>query len=371
MEEARKRMEFIPGEPERRPVKVTACAERTIAVREAEREVQLHLLVGVRLDARVRLTCEQVRRDVLQQLRIPDHLMNVTKLKDATFLLRFEHPELRNAALGRGLLSAGRTRLHLMPWTRQCGAVSASKLLYRVRVCIEGIPAHAASVETASKLFQAPTFVESIDLEISTEDERACLCVWIWTADPDCIALQGLLSLEEPFEFTDEQHNEFSARSGNMELLEVRNGPAGLLDYEIFLHVDRVMDYTLPTTSSSSKSYGWPVRHSFHWQLGVPDRARSPRRVPVQQRLGERRRDRSLPGGGAGGHSRMQMPPATWRDITRLGGNGNVAGGNQGHGDTYRGRNHAVCSTPVTADTGVVEENSNLAGDIGAQGKVA
>src|SRR6185312_13623617 len=142
---------------------------------------------------------------------------------------------------------AGRTRLHLMPWTRQCGAVSASKLLYRVRVCIEGIPAHAASVETASKLFQAPTFVESIDLEISTEDERVCLCVWIWTADPDCIALQGLLSLEEPFEFTDEQHNEFSARSGNMELLEVRNGPAGLLDYEIFLHVDRVVDYTPPT----------------------------------------------------------------------------------------------------------------------------
>jgi len=59
----------------------------------------------------------------------------------------------------------------------------------------------------------------------------------------------------------------------------------------------------------------------------------------------------------------MQMPPATWRDITRMGGNENVAGGNQGHGDIYRDQNHAVCSTPVTADTGVVEENSNLARD--------
>jgi hypothetical protein len=46
--EAEKKMEFIPGEPERRPAKVTACAGRTVAIRDAEREVQLHSQVEVR-----------------------------------------------------------------------------------------------------------------------------------------------------------------------------------------------------------------------------------------------------------------------------------------------------------------------------------
>ena len=124
-------MEFIPGEPEQRPAKIKACAARTEAVREAERELSLHSLVGVLLDARVRITCEQVRRDVLRQLRIPDHLLAVSKLRDATFLLQFERPELRNAALGRGMLSTGLTKLHFLPWTRQYAATSASKLHYR------------------------------------------------------------------------------------------------------------------------------------------------------------------------------------------------------------------------------------------------
>lgn len=258
-------------------------------------------------------------------------------------------------------------------------SISASKLQYRVRVCIEGIPAHAENVET-SQLFQAPTFIETADMEKTTEDERACMCVWVWTTDPDSIAIEGLLSLEEPVEFTEEQHNDFFTRLGNMELPEVHNGPAGMLDYEIFLHVDRVVDYTPPTPSPSWKSYEsetsgipddsveeeWPVRHSFVWKLGVPDRQRTPpRRVSVQDRLGDRRRDRSPPGGsnGDGGH-RMQIPSPSWRDIARPGGSRNVSGGqgSQGHGGTYRGRSSAREEVPVPSTTGAEEDAVNISG---------
>ena len=121
--------------------------------------------------------------------------MNVTKLKDATFLLRFERQELRNAALGRGLLSAGHTRLHLMPWTRQFGATAASKLPYRVRVCIEGIPEHAAHIEVLSKLFPPNAIIDELDTVKNSEDEVACVWVWLSVADPDSIAVEGRLSL--------------------------------------------------------------------------------------------------------------------------------------------------------------------------------
>ena len=88
----------------------------------------------------------------------------------------------------------------------------------------------------------ASAYVELIDTERETEDEKACLCVWVWISDPDSIAIGGVLSLEEPMEYIEEQHIEFSTRPGSIELPAVQNGPAGLLDYEVLLHVDRVVD---------------------------------------------------------------------------------------------------------------------------------
>ena len=76
---------------------------------------------------------------------------------------------------------------------------------------------HGAQVETISQLFSEGSFVENIDTELSSEAERACLCVWIWDVDPDAIALEGVLKLEEPIEFTEEFHNDLFTRIGNMD----------------------------------------------------------------------------------------------------------------------------------------------------------
>jgi len=312
-------MEFVPGEPERRPAWVTASAERTAVIREAEHDIQLHSLIGVQLDTGALLSEEQVHREALRQLAIPGHQLGVSVLKEATFLLRFVQPAQRNAALGRGLLMVGRTRIHLMPWTRQFGVTATSKFSYRVRACIEGIPAHAVNTETISKLFPPTTLVDRIDTEKNSAKEKACVCVWVTLADPDSIAVERTLKLEEPVEFTEEQHNDFSTRPGNMELPEVRPGAAALLDYEVIIHVDQVLDFNSPAGFPSRRSFEsdtsgipddsveeeWPIRHCFPWQLGVPDRLRPPRRVPVHDRLGARRRDRSPPGGGNGGRGGM------------------------------------------------------------------
>ncbi|KAG2593804.1 hypothetical protein PVAP13_5NG012638 [Panicum virgatum] len=309
-------MEFVPGEPERRPTTVTACAGRTAAIREAERDLELHSLIGVQLDARQQLTCGQVHQDLVRQLRIPGYALGVTMLKSATFILRFGQPAQRNAVLGRGPFAVGRTRMHIMPWTRQFGAAATCKLNYRVRVCIEGIPGHAADVEIISKLFSATTIVNCIDQEKRKAEEEACVCVWITTRDPDSVAIEGTLQLEEPVEFTNDQYHDFCTSLGNMELPEVHPGPAKLLNYEVLLHVDQVLDFSPLPDSPSWRSYEsdtsgipdgsledeWPVRHNFSWRLGVPDRGRSPRRATVHERLGGFRRDRS-PDRGAGGGS--------------------------------------------------------------------
>lgn len=269
---------------------VTACAGRTVAIRDAERDIHLHGLVAVQVGARARLTCEQVHRDVLRQLRIPGHQLAVKKMKEATFLLCFVQPAQRNTALGRGLLDAGRTRLHLMSWTRQLGAEGASKIPYRVRVCVEGVPKHAEHLEVISQLFPPDAIIDRIDQEKTSDDEESCLCVWLTVFDPNATAVEGKLKIEEPVEFTEEEHNDLFTRLGNMELPEVRPGAAKTVDFKVLLHIDQVVDFTSPPSSPSWKSYEsdisgipsdspdveCPVKHVFSWRLGVPDRLRSP-----------------------------------------------------------------------------------------------
>jgi len=284
--------------------------------------------VAVQMDGAARLDCGAVLRGAADLLRIPEHSLQVSKLRFATFLVRFEAQAQRNAALGREVLVVGRTRLHLMPWTRQFGA-SACRLFYRVRVCIEGVPPHAEQMEVVSQLFDRRTFVECVDHEKASEDERACFCIWVRTGDPDAIPRDGTLQLEEPPEFAEEVLGGF----GDPAALGGQDGPARLLDYKVFLHVDRVLDYSSPPTSSyqcyesavsgipdDEPEVDWPVHHLFVWRLGVPDGYPVQRRVPVQEHLGERRRDRSPPGGGRGGRGDLrlrQFLPSSMHDFAR------------------------------------------------------
>ena len=152
----RKKMELpldpTPGAPVRRVERITACTSWSGDLRVAEREVAINGLVAVQLDARVRLTCEAVRRDVLHQLHIPEHELMVTRLKPAWFLLRFESPQRRS---------------------RRQDSVREPYWL----------AAHA---------------LDQADSERERDEEIGCFCLWLWTSDPDAIAKEGVLQISKP-----------------------------------------------------------------------------------------------------------------------------------------------------------------------------
>lgn len=159
---------------------MVACAVRTSDVKEAERDLLLHALIAVQVDARAQLTCDGVLRDALQQLHIPSHALQVSRISASTFLLRFQSPALRNTARERGAIAAGRSSLHLMPWGRLVGAAAArGHLFYRARVCLEGVPDHAHNVESVLHLLPKQTLVEGIDYMREREDEKGCFILWI------------------------------------------------------------------------------------------------------------------------------------------------------------------------------------------------
>ncbi|CAN6218959.1 unnamed protein product [Urochloa humidicola] len=344
-------MEFIPGDAERRPDRVVACAARSAVVREAERDLLRHGLIAVQLDSRVRLTCEMVLRDALLQLGIPESALKVTKISTSKFLLRFNLLELRNLALSRRSLSAGCTTLHLMIWSRPACATASSKLPYRARICIEGVPDHAHHVETVMHLLPKQSFVEGIDLSRHKEDERGCFILWVWCKDPEALCIAGTLKLEEPLVLPEEY---YESGEDLTHLTFVRAEELSVLEYEVLLHLDHVEDYSPSQSSSSARSFGsdvsglpfmetsteWPARFYFDRKLGVPDRMPDPPRVSVHARLGARQ-DRSPPrGGGTGGL--FQVPPPNQFDMARFRNGAGSSSRREDHGGSGPFRHRAA-----------------------------
>lgn len=156
----------------------------------------------------------------------------------------------------------------------------ASSLLYRSRVCIEGVPDHAHQVKLVLHLFPKQSFIEEINLERETVYKLGCFIVWVWSKDP-------MLRVAEPVEPSED----YFVRLENMELQELCTGLAAMLDYEVILHLDRVVDYSpyknnisgVPTDELEEE---WPVRHHFMWHHGFVDGCPTISRASVHSRLG-------------------------------------------------------------------------------------
>ncbi|CAO2184290.1 unnamed protein product [Urochloa humidicola] len=159
--------------------------------------------------------------------------------------------------------------------------VAAPALLYKVRVCVEGVPAHARHLETVAGLFAGgSTLVESLDDGgVVADKEAACVRAWMWTRDPDTVARTGTLLIQEPRGPTwpSRVHSDLQLTSCPTSAA----GPPRMQAYEVIIHLDRVYDYSpAPGTGSSSTVGGgglpWPRCHVFSWRLGVLDGAAPP-----------------------------------------------------------------------------------------------
>jgi hypothetical protein len=189
-----------------------------------------------------------------------------------------------------------------MPWSRRVGAADeVAKYHFRAHLCIEGIPSHVRQLESISTLFKNPVIIDELHCDKEKPEEECCVCLWVWTSDPDGFAQTGTLEVAEPVIPPEEGYGDFLQGLG-VPSTAMKQCAAELLRFNVIIHLERVLDYSTPPppSSPSHRSYhsdasgllddevesDWPVRHPFVWRLGVPDGGDGERRVRVQDRLG-------------------------------------------------------------------------------------
>jgi hypothetical protein len=272
--------QFPPGDVDMRPPLVLAAAARTQEMKAAERGLELSTLIAVRRDSYVPVSCAVVLRDAPRQLHAPEMEMEVEGLSKVMFLLRFASLARRKEALAARSFQVGNCMLNLMPWSRRIGD-SVGNLKYRTRVCLEGVPRHVRNAAAVAQLFRNPSFIDETDYPMEKKAERFCYNVWVGMSAPNDLALEGTLQLEEPVIHSDE----YLFRMGDLEIPDSRAAPAETFDYNVLIHLDRVLDYSPPKspehTSFKSDTSGipsvdpptsqYPVRFDYTWHLGFRD----------------------------------------------------------------------------------------------------
>lgn len=255
---------------------------------------------------------------------MPSSDLGVIRLSEATFLFNFTYQPQRNATRNKGI-RVGHTGLKLLPWSRCIGADNELvKFRYRARLCIEGVPGHVRQPKAIDPLFKDSTFIDELHCDKEKPEEEACVCLWVWTADPDGLAKTVTLEVVEPVTLLEDQLPMFSKEwSGASAVL--KQGAAQLLKYPVILHLGRVMDYSTPPSSLSHQSAddimsglpdesleeAWHTCHLFRWRIGVPNGGGAGWRVPAHDRLGCTARDDSPPRGAVLAVSARKLLPAT------------------------------------------------------------
>uniref|UniRef100_A0ACD5YYA3 Uncharacterized protein n=1 Tax=Avena sativa TaxID=4498 RepID=A0ACD5YYA3_AVESA len=363
-----------PGAAEARPALVRAAASRSPRIAQADSFLTRLGVVAVVVGWCPDLELPDIRRGFERHFRLPDESVQVSMLAAGEFLLVFGGVDGRNAAVQwQGAVTMGRVSFLLSPWTRFRGA-TAGRLNFKVRVCIEGVPADARNVEAVRGLFDDTVIIDSIDDSLNSKEDSACCKVWIWMARVEVLARRGQLELEEPLEVD-------SPLLHYPELgIEVdpprRYGPVRTLKYDVLLHLDRVIDFSSSPPSSpechaspvsdisgmpsESSAAGGPTTWAYRWKLGAEDGSSAPPpRVPALSRLclpdghGDGGGDQGGAGGLGGGHgpegrdgagrsSRWDKSPGQWRQVQ-----GQRGVGGAGDGDRRRQRAAAAGGSEV------------------------
>jgi hypothetical protein len=112
-------------------------------------------------------------------LGIPCRDIGVHFFLSKGFLLLLPSPSIHGRVLNNNNgLVVGHARIQLLPWMCLIG-VEASKLLFKVHLCIKGIPHHTRQAATICQLLPQVSLLEAIDHDYHNDAEAHCCCVMV------------------------------------------------------------------------------------------------------------------------------------------------------------------------------------------------
>lgn len=138
------------------------------------------------MSAPVSTGIREIEAVVLDELRLHRGEVTVSRHQPKPFLIKFSNPRHAEEAFKRSCLRHHGIVINVRPW-RSLDAELAASLLFRVRLCLEGIPAHVWTPEIVERLIGRTCSLECMDTNFLHTDDTRTIDLWAWTANPSKI----------------------------------------------------------------------------------------------------------------------------------------------------------------------------------------
>ncbi|KAG0541416.1 hypothetical protein BDA96_02G014900 [Sorghum bicolor] len=260
----------LPGAPQLRPMETAATAATNTAMEEELQRLSRCAMVACLCRERDDVSPEEVKRMLCTKLGVLDRDIKVTRHRPEDFLIVFEHQHHRDAALDMRRPQVGSIGIRFLPW-RILPYSDRIELRHHVRLCLEGIPAHAWNESIAKRTIARACDIDYMEGRSIRRDDTRALCLWAWTHDPSDIPKVTWLTLT----------------GGSAVVHEGAAPPRGRcgLTFRVLVHLDIV--------EPPPAEYGNSIARTIDWRYGVVDGERIPRerRDPPPDASRDRRRD--------------------------------------------------------------------------------
>ncbi|CAL4938094.1 unnamed protein product [Urochloa decumbens] len=309
--------------PQLQPEPECCYVERTTAMAAEESRLRFALLAVVG-NASTEFTLTDATLAISMAAGVRGQDLVVKPFHPEHFFIECADQGVRGRVLAATPVPLASTHLSILPWTRLVHAESET-LLSKVTIEIDGIPAHAWDLDTASRLLAPSCWIEQVDDATERKTDMSTFKLTAWTTDPAALPISKKLFITEP-------EVPIMYADPGMQLIFGNVRPylrqKRVLAYPVNFHLRTVADFRPRTPSTEPSS---PSEDGDSGPDGHPDRSygfcqgmAGPRLSSFPRRDGHGRRGG---GGSGGGAATRQGTDAGWRNACNgpTGGTGSVA----------------------------------------------
>jgi hypothetical protein len=174
------------GDPMVRPTETSVVAAATSDMdEELERLSSCAVVLWLCSDA-VDVEPETIDKALRVRFGVRSGDVKVTRHRPEDFLAIFKYPHHRDAAVDLGRLPLGSINIRIRPW-RVHPYNDHCDMRHHVRLCLEGIPAHAWNESIAKRVVARACDIDYLETQSLRRDDTRALCMWVWTYNPSDI----------------------------------------------------------------------------------------------------------------------------------------------------------------------------------------
>ncbi|CAN6342960.1 unnamed protein product [Urochloa humidicola] len=230
---------------------------------------------------------KEVQAAIREEFNLRHDEVLVTSHFPESFLIKFKYSRHCTEALEKGVAKRRGIEVYFIKWRSPRDAEGVA-LLFRVKLCLDGVPRHAWSAEIAERIVNRTCALEGIETDLEKPSATKTIDLWAWTANPSTIPKLVWLT------FTGR------ARDHNLAAVQISETPPERwqrgVKHPVIVHLEEFQDYSTASVNLDNRTSCTPTSRKLPpWRLGVIDGETAPHRAversgrhPLPPRTSER-----------------------------------------------------------------------------------